>query len=80
MKIWFISDSHNRQEQLQVPEVDLVIHCGDESESGNAWMNEPEARNFLDGYSAIEIPTKIFVPGNHSTAIEHSRRNAIYQL
>lgn len=70
MKIWFISDTHNRHEQLQVPDVDLVIHCGDESESGNAWMNEPEARQFFDWYSALEIPVKIFVPGNHSTAIE----------
>ena len=71
MKIWFVSDTHNRHEELQVPDVDLVIHCGDESESGNAWMNEPEARQFFDWYSALEIPAKIFVPGNHSTAIEH---------
>ena len=71
MNIWFISDTHNRHAELKVPkDVELVIHCGDESESGNAWMNEPEARNFFDWYSGLEIPTKIFVPGNHSTAIE----------
>lgn len=33
-------------------------------------MNEPESRRFLEWYSALDIPTKIFVPGNHSTAIE----------
>ena len=70
MKIWFISDTHNEHEQLQVPDVDLVIHCGDESESGNAHLNEPEGRNFFEWYSALDIPTKIFVPGNHSRAIE----------
>nr|WP_231615619.1 metallophosphoesterase [Novipirellula artificiosorum] len=69
-KIWFISDTHNEHLGLQVPEVDLVIHCGDESTHGNAWMNEPEARRFFDWYSALGIATKVFVPGNHSTAVE----------
>ncbi len=70
MKIWFISDTHNEHEQLTVPDVDLVIHCGDESESGEPRTNEPESRRFLDWYADLDIPTKIFVPGNHSTAIE----------
>lgn len=71
MKIWFISDTHNKHEQLAVPDVDLVIHCGDESESGEPWTNEPESRRFFRWFSALDIPTKIFVPGNHSTAVEH---------
>lgn len=70
MKIWFISDTHNRHRELTVPDADLVIHCGDESTHGNAWMNEPEARQFLDWYSELDIETKVFVPGNHSTAVE----------
>lgn len=70
MKIWFLSDTHCEHQGLEVPEADAVIHCGDESMHGNAWMNEPEARRFFEWYSALEIPTKIFVPGNHSTAIE----------
>jgi predicted phosphodiesterase len=71
MKIWFISDTHNRHAELNVPtDVDLVIHCGDESETGEPWLNELEARDFLDWYSALAIPAKILVPGNHSTAIE----------
>lgn len=69
MKIWFISDTHNKHEQLAAPVVDLVIHCGDESDSGDAWINESESRRFFEWYSALDIPTKIFVPGNHSTAI-----------
>lgn len=70
MKIWFISDTHCEHQNLEVPDVDAVIHCGDESNHGNAWMNEPEARRFFDWYSELKIPAKIFVPGNHSTAIE----------
>jgi Icc-related predicted phosphoesterase len=70
MKIWFISDTHNEHSGLSIPEVDLVIHCGDESTHGNAFMNEPEARKFFDWYSVLNIETKLFVPGNHSTAVE----------
>ena len=71
MKLWFISDTHNQHELLNVPtDVDAVLHCGDESESGNAWLNEPEARRFFTWYTSLDIPTKIFVPGNHSTAVE----------
>ncbi|WP_442511911.1 metallophosphoesterase [Novipirellula sp. SH528] len=69
MKIWFISDTHNEHLGLQVPEVDMVIHCGDESTDGNASTNEPEARRFFDWYSGLNIATKVFVPGNHSTAV-----------
>ena len=71
MKCWLVSDTHNRHSELHIPEgIDLVIHCGDESESRQEWRNEPEARAFFEWYSALEIATKIFVPGNHSTAIE----------
>jgi Icc-related predicted phosphoesterase len=70
MKIWFISDTHGQHRKLKVPRVDLVIHCGDESNSANAWANESESRLFLEWYAELDIPAKIFVPGNHSTAIE----------
>ena len=71
-KIWFISDTHNEHAGLIVPaDLDMVIHCGDESTAGDESRNEPEARRFFEWYSALEIPTKLFVPGNHSTAIEH---------
>lgn len=69
MKIWFISDTHNEHLGLRVPDVDLVIHCGDESTHGNAWLNEPEAWRFFDWFDALDIPEKVFVPGNHSTAV-----------
>jgi Icc-related predicted phosphoesterase len=71
MKIWFISDTHNEHEKLRVPEADWVIHCGDESTHGNAWLNEPEARRFFEWYAELPIPSKIYVPGNHSLAVEN---------
>lgn len=71
MKVWLISDTHCKHQQLLVPSnIDLVIHCGDESNSGDPYLNEPEARRFFYWFSVLEIPNKVFVPGNHSTAIE----------
>ena len=70
MRVWFISDTHCEHSQLEIPDVDLVIHCGDESNSGTVWVNERESRNFFDWFSGLEIVSKIFVPGNHSTAFE----------
>ena len=70
MKLWFISDTHNLHQGLEVPEVDGVIHCGDESDQGNPLLNEPEARRFFQWYASLDIPTKFYIPGNHSTAVE----------
>ncbi len=71
MKIWFISDTHTQHDLLQVPsELDAVVHCGDESNSGFPALNEPEAHAFFEWYSAIPVPLKVYVPGNHSTAVE----------
>jgi|JI9StandDraft_2_1071091.scaffolds.fasta_scaffold03007_2 Icc-related predicted phosphoesterase len=71
MRVWFISDTHNHHTELRIPsDIQIVVHCGDESESGNEWFNEPEAREFFDWYSDLPIAIKVFVPGNHSTAIE----------
>lgn len=70
MKIWFISDTHGHHASLQVPAVDVVVHCGDESNHGNLWMNEAESRRFFEWFDKLDISNKGFVPGNHSTAVE----------
>jgi len=71
MRCWLISDTHNHHSKLQVPDgLDVIIHCGDESDSGNEWLNEPEARAFFEWYSDLDVEVKIFVPGNHSMAVE----------
>ncbi len=70
MKIWFISDTHTRHEQLRVPEADVVIHCGDEANVRKPWLNSLQSRPFFNWFTSLPIPVKIFVPGNHSTAVE----------
>jgi Icc-related predicted phosphoesterase len=69
MIIWFISDTHSRHQELTVPRADVVIHCGDEANARKPWLNKTESCSFFDWYSSLDIETKVFVPGNHSTAI-----------
>jgi Icc-related predicted phosphoesterase len=69
MKIWFISDTHTRHADLVVPHADVVIHCGDEANVRKPWQNKLQSAAFLDWFVKLDIATKIFVPGNHSTAI-----------
>ena len=69
MKIWHISDTHENHNQLIIPpDVDMIIHSGDESNSPNI-QNIQECRSFLEWYSQLPIKYKILVAGNHSTAI-----------
>ena len=71
MRIWHISDTHNYHDLLNVPkDIDMVIHSGDCSNPRDPYNNEPEVRNFIDWYSKLDIPTKIYVAGNHDSSIE----------
>lgn len=66
MLSWIISDTHSLHNQLQVPEADMVIHCGDWTNHFDPVINLREAEQFLDWYAGLEIPTKILIDGNHS--------------
>lgn len=69
MRIWFISDTHGAHRDLDVPDVDMVIHCGDESNNRNPHQNHPHAFEFFRWYRNLPIKHKVYVPGNHSTAV-----------
>lgn len=69
-KVWCLSDTHGLHHHINPPDgTDIAIFAGDESNSRNPHQNAVEARNFLEWYSDLDIPVKVFVPGNHSTAI-----------
>ena len=71
MKIWHISDTHGSHKSLVIPEgIDVVIHSGDCSNYRDPYNNESEVRDFIDWFSGVDIPTKIYVAGNHDTSIE----------
>lgn len=68
LKILAISDTHNKHNQLTIPECDILIHAGDATGLGR----ESEVRNFAKWLN--KQPTKhiIFVAGNHEVYFEKS--------
>lgn len=71
MKIWTFSDTHTYHNQLNIPEADIVIFSGDESNNSNPYLNEVEARKFFEWYKVLPFKHKIYIPGNHSTAVSN---------
>ena len=69
--IWHISDTHLNHDQLEIPDgIDIVVHTGDATNWRDPFRNEAEMGKFLAWYSMLDIPTKIFVAGNHDTSLE----------
>lgn len=74
MNIVIISDTHNKQ--IDLPEADLLIHCGDMSSMGyprelikfNQWM-ESIKHNYKNGI--------LFTPGNHDMLFQQDPNFAI---
>jgi len=68
MKIAIISDTHlrHRRTAIDVPECDLLIHCGDALCEGTP----QELRMFVPWLESLKAKHKIFVPGNHDWVFE----------
>lgn len=56
-----ISDTHNKHDNLVIPECDILIHAGDATGMGR----ESEIRRFAKWLNRQPAKHKIFVPGNH---------------
>jgi Icc-related predicted phosphoesterase len=63
MKITFISDTHNKHNQIQHALIggDILIHCGDVSSMGYKY----EVEKFLKWFSRQPYKYKVFIAGNH---------------
>ncbi|QYO65656.1 metallophosphatase domain-containing protein [Leptolyngbya sp. 7M] len=72
MRIVCISDTHNCNEQINVPEGDLLIHSGDATITGTT----EEIRNFTRWFAGLPHKNKIFVAGNHDWLFEREPRSA----
>lgn len=66
MRIVCLSDTHNCNEQIKVPNGDMVVHSGDATLHGE----EYEVKEFLRWYSSLPHQYKIFVAGNHDWLFE----------
>lgn len=66
MKIVQISDTHGQHRLLcDLPEGDVLIHCGDITENGT----EEEVLDFLNWFIDLPYQHKIFVAGNHDLCL-----------
>ncbi len=66
MKIVFLSDTHGKHPQLDLPAGDMIIHAGDISNIGRIG----EVQLFLDWYQSLDYEYKIFIVGNHDFLAE----------
>jgi Icc-related predicted phosphoesterase len=71
MKIFAISDTHGKHEQVQIPEgTDMLIHAGDFSNTKLPAMNHNEVIDFLMWLQQQPVKYKVIIAGNHDTSIE----------
>ena len=47
MKTWIISDTHGREQELEMPEVDMVIHAGDAGQNKSPVINKNQVLDFF---------------------------------
>jgi len=69
MKIVFISDTHTLHGQMleEIPEGDVLVHCGDVSSRGVG----SEIDNFFFWFSSLPHKHKIFIAGNHDFGFQY---------
>lgn len=69
MKIIFISDTHTLHGQMlnEIPEGDVLVHCGDVSGRGVG----SEIQDFLAWFSSLPHKNKIFIAGNHDFGFQY---------
>lgn len=72
MRIVCISDTHNCNEQISVPDGDLLIHSGDATVNGT----EAEIAAFADWFIRLPHERKFFVAGNHDWLFERDNARA----
>jgi Icc-related predicted phosphoesterase len=64
MKIVIISDTHSHE--IETPECDVLIHCGDATNKGTT----KEYHTFIEWFSKAKAKHKIYVPGNHDFGVQ----------
>ena len=68
MKFVIISDTHGFHRDLELPQGDVLIHAGDISDYGR----KEEIIDFLEWFSTLPHPHKIFIGGNHDIFLDEN--------
>ena len=82
MKILHITDTHgyHHEMNLNLDGVDVLVHTGDATHHRNSFFNEKEFFDFLDWFSSLPVPNKIYVAGNHDSFIFENNKEARKQF
>lgn len=65
MNIQVISDTHEKHQDIIVPECDILIHCGDFTNFGN----RRHIGRFLNWFAKQPAEHKLFICGNHEKSL-----------
>jgi 3',5'-cyclic AMP phosphodiesterase CpdA len=65
MRFVALSDTHGKH-HFELPPGDVLLHAGDVSSRGS----KTEVQGFLDWFSSLDYPYKIFIAGNHDFFFE----------
>ncbi|MBX7169824.1 MAG: metallophosphatase domain-containing protein [Pyrinomonadaceae bacterium] len=74
MKIVCLSDTHNCNENIEVPDGDILLHAGDATVRGTIF----EINQFANWFTSLPHKHKIFVAGNHDWLFEND--NALARM
>lgn len=72
-KIAVISDTHGMHLNVNVPDADIAIHCGDFSSHGSY----KDAVKFVNWFGTLPHKYKIFIAGNHDIFFEQGNASEI---
>jgi len=75
MRLVCLSDTHGCHNYLDVPQGDILIHCGDAELNGYGNYEE-----FLYWFAKQKHKYKIFVPGNHDFYIQDHQFNCTLEF
>ena len=70
-KIVAISDTHELHRKLEIPDGDVLIHCGDIINS----YNDKALIDFINWMSDLPHKHKIVIPGNHDMILDPVNKN-----
>jgi len=76
MKLICISDTHNKHEEIEIPDGDVLIHAGDITEGGT----KREVVDFLNWFSSQPHKHKIFIAGNHDFYFEKASEKEVQEI
>jgi len=78
MKIIAISDTHEQEKNIVLPEGDMLIHAGDWTYKGSAYAVD----NFFSWFSSQPHKFKVCIAGNHELSLDpnHYNRNNILKI